>query len=58
MADLFALARRRLARAGIHDVAGGGLSTVSRTDDFFSYRRDGRTGRFASLIWLEDDRAR
>lgn len=58
MADLFALARRRLARAGIRGVAGGGLCTVSRTDDFFSYRRDGRTGRFASLIWLEDDRAR
>ena len=52
MADIFALARRRLVRMGISRIAGGGLCTVSNPDAFYSYRRDGRSGRFASLIWL------
>ncbi len=53
MADIYALARLRLAARGITAVHGGGLCTV--TDPrFFSYRRSPRTGRFASLIWLED----
>lgn len=53
LADLFALARRRLARLGIRDVSGGGLCTVSDASRFFSYRRDGVTGRFAALVWRE-----
>ena len=53
MADIYALARLRLAARGITAVHGGGFCTV--TDPrFFSYRRSPRTGRFASLIWLED----
>jgi len=52
-ADLFALARLRLARAGVHRVHGGGLSTHADPARFFSYRRDGVTGRMAALIWLE-----
>jgi YfiH family protein len=52
LADIYALARLRLAARGVTAVYGGGLCTV--TDPrFFSYRRNARTGRFASLIWLE-----
>ena len=53
MADLYALARIRLAAAGVTAVYGGGLDTF--TDPrFFSYRRAPRTGRFASLVWRVD----
>ena len=52
MADIYMLARLRLAARGVTAVYGGGFCTV--TDPrFFSYRRASRTGRFASLIWLE-----
>ena len=52
LADIYALARLRLATRGVTAVYGGGLCTV--TDPrFFSYRRAARTGRFASLIWIE-----
>lgn len=52
LADIYQLARLRLAARGVTAVYGGGLCTV--TDPrFFSYRRNPRTGRFASLIWIE-----
>jgi len=51
MADLYQLARMRLAAIGVEAVYGGGLCTVSDAR-FYSYRRDGVTGRFASLAWL------
>jgi len=52
MADIYQLARLRLAARGVTAVYGGGFCTV--TDPrFYSYRRSPRTGRFASLIWLE-----
>jgi YfiH family protein len=52
MADIYELARLRLAARGVTAVYGGGFCTV--TDPrFFSYRRSPRTGRFASLVWLE-----
>ena len=54
LADLYALARARLAAAGVTAVYGGGFCTASE-ERFFSYRRDRTTGRMASLIWLEDD---
>ncbi len=52
LADLWALARLRLARRGIGAVWGGGRCTWGDPGRFYSYRRDGRTGRMASLIWL------
>lgn len=51
-ADLFLLARQRLAEAGVTEVYGGGECTFSNPARFFSYRRDGSTGRMAGLIWL------
>jgi polyphenol oxidase len=52
MADLFALARRRLASAGVGDVCGAGLCTASDATRFFSHRRDRVTGRQAAFVWL------
>ena len=52
LANLYALARARLRRAGVSRVYGGGFCTYLDRARFFSYRRDGRTGRMASLIWL------
>lgn len=52
LADLYALARIRLAAQGINAVYGGGECTFS-DPRFYSYRRAAHTGRFASLIWLE-----
>jgi YfiH family protein len=53
MADLPGLARRRLAAAGVGEVAASGLCTASEPARFFSYRRDGATGRMAALAWLD-----
>lgn len=51
-ADLYQLARQRLAGAGVVEVYGGQDCTFTDEARFFSYRRDGVTGRMASLIWL------
>lgn len=53
LADLFLLARQRLARAGVTAVYGGGLCTYSDPARFFSHRRDKVSGRMAALIWME-----
>jgi YfiH family protein len=53
LADLPALARRALAACGVEQVYGGGFCTWSDPRRFFSYRRDGTTGRMAALIWRE-----
>jgi hypothetical protein len=47
------LARIRLASIGVEQVYGGGDCTFKDARRFFSYRRDGQTGRMASLIWFE-----
>jgi YfiH family protein len=52
LADLAGLARDRLAAAGVWRVAGGQWCTVSDRERFFSYRRDGTTGRMAAAIWI------
>ena len=51
LADLEALARIRLSRAGVTSVHGGGHCTVSDRARFYSYRRDRVTGRMGALIW-------
>ena len=51
--DLYALARRRLAAIGVTDVHGGNLCTISDPARFFSHRRDQRSGRIATLAWIE-----
>lgn len=53
LADLPALALLRLRRAGVEDAHASGLCTVSDPGRFFSYRRDGTTGRMALLAWRE-----
>ena len=52
LADLYLLARQRLAKTGIMQVHGGDCCTFTEAGRFFSYRRDGPTGRMASLIWM------
>lgn len=54
LADLEALARRRLEAAGVRRIFGGGRCTFADARHYYSYRRDGTTGRQATLIWLED----
>ncbi len=53
LADIYTLARHRLRAANCGYVGGGDYCTVSDAKRFFSYRRDGVTGRMASLIWIE-----
>jgi YfiH family protein len=53
LADIYALARLVLTESGVGRISGGGFCTVSDAARFYSYRRDGVTGRFASLIWIE-----
>ena len=54
LADLYEIAVRQLESLGIHRIYGGGFCTYRDRERFFSYRRDGTTGRFATLIWIQD----
>ena len=53
LADIGQLARMELSRMGITQISGGQHCTFEEQDRFFSYRRDGETGRMASVAWLE-----
>jgi copper oxidase (laccase) domain-containing protein len=52
-ADIYQLARLRLSLAGVENFAGGNYCTYNDKERFYSYRRDGKTGRMASLIWMD-----
>lgn len=52
LADLYGLARQRLGELGVAQVYGGGFCTVAEKERFFSFRRDGVTGRMAAFLWL------
>jgi len=52
LADIYQLAHIRLEHAGVQAIYGGGRCTFNESDAFYSYRRNGVTGRMASLIWL------
>jgi YfiH family protein len=52
LADLALLARQRLSRLGVVQIHGAGECTHAARTRYFSHRRDGRTGRQATLIWL------
>jgi polyphenol oxidase len=52
LADLPGLARDRLQRAGVRNISGDRWCTVDGASDFFSFRRDGITGRLAAAVWL------
>lgn len=53
LADIYKLAKGRLETCGVRMIFGGEYCTVRDQEQFFSYRRDGETGRFASAIWIE-----
>ncbi|MEN8261575.1 MAG: peptidoglycan editing factor PgeF [Pseudomonadota bacterium] len=53
LADIYAIAKIILVGSGIVDVYGGGFCTYADSKRFYSYRRDGVTGRMATLIWRE-----
>lgn len=52
-ADIYLLAHQRLNALGITRIFGGNYCTYHQKDKFFSYRRDGVTGRMGTFIWLE-----
>ena len=54
LADIYQLARIRLRAIGVTSIYGGHWCTYTDKDRFFSYRRDGVTGRMASLIWIDE----
>ncbi len=53
LCDIYSIARRRLNKAGISHIYGGGFCTYQDRERFFSYRRDHQTGRQASLIYFD-----
>lgn len=54
LCDMYQLARIELEQLGVNQVFGGGLCTYTDKENFYSFRRDGNTGRMASLIWMSE----
>ncbi|MBK8451796.1 MAG: peptidoglycan editing factor PgeF [Thiofilum sp.] len=52
LVDLYQIARQRLANVGVKAVYGGDYCTYQDNERFFSFRRDGKTGRMGSFIWM------
>ena len=50
--DLYAVARQRLRARGVERIFGGGYCTYSDPQRFYSYRRDGASGRMAAFLWI------
>jgi len=55
LADIYQLARLRLSLIGVENFSGGNYCTYREKEKFFSFRRDGKTGRMASLIWIASE---
>ena len=53
LADIYHLARIELTKIGVNDVYSSAACTFTENESYYSYRRDGQTGRMASLIWRE-----
>ena len=53
LADIYQLAKIELTSIGVTQVYGGDFCTVTDNNRFYSYRRDGETGRMATLIWRD-----
>lgn len=54
LADIYHLARIRLQTMGVNDIYGAGHCTYTEIDRFYSFRKEGETGRMATLIWIEN----
>ncbi|WP_421849030.1 peptidoglycan editing factor PgeF [Marinomonas sp.] len=54
LGDLYLLAKQRLVTAGVTQICGGDYCTFTEEARFYSYRRDGKTGRMASVIWIAE----
>lgn len=54
LGDLYQIATQRLHKHGVIRIYGGGRCTYTEKETFFSFRRDGDTGRMATLIWLTE----
>lgn len=51
LADIYSIAHIQLKHLGVFNISGGEYCTVDQQAQFFSYRREGKTGRMATLIW-------
>lgn len=51
LADIYQLAENILGFTGVQEMYGGKYCTYTEEEKFYSYRRDGQTGRMATLIW-------